>query len=373
MFLAYIQDSNPPANVRSQPSANSDKISELQNDTVITVLEKTNNNWLKISKPIAGYVSGTLARTNTPPFYREEVGSIAAWQHLLNGCGYHPDNSPKLVITGQFDAETIAVTKKFQRDMGLDETGDVSDIRTWQAAFDHDKISVWLPVISEQNHVELPDDNLSEAAKYDYCRQLILSHGGHFRDEISRRNLLSFRQETSTKANNWKGTYDDWTYLAWKDSSGQKRCRKYKSSTEPSSWFEDSNDPRAGGANYGRDANGDGRKDLGCLQEGYYEYMVGYSNSYGSQNDLGNVLKPTEEARTVIRDIDHDGLFEAHEPMLGASDMFFHSGTYNRTGSAGCQTMPPDEYSRFWKDLTANGSYNPNVIGYTIVRWRSLQ
>lgn len=381
-FLAYIQDSDPPTNVRSQPNADSDKVGTLTNGTVIIVIETPNDKWLKISEPIAGYVSASLARTGTPIFDRDDVGSIAAWQHLVNGCGYHPDRASKLELTDQFDAATVAVTRKFQRDLELAETGRV-DIHTWRAAFDHNKIDKWLPILPDRNQVGPPADHLSESEKYDYCRQVIENHGGKFQDEISRRNLLSFRQETSTKAsnphqdnlpNNWQGIYDDWTYLIWKDSSGQKHCRKYKSSTEPSSWFEDSNDLRAGGPEYGRDANGDGRKDLGRLQEGYYEYQIGSSNRYSRVNypSPNNVLKPTEEARTVIRDIDHDGIFEANEPMLGANDMFFHTGRDDRTGSAGCQTMPPDEYSRFWKDLTANGSYNPEVIGYTIVRWRSL-
>jgi peptidoglycan hydrolase-like protein with peptidoglycan-binding domain len=351
MFLAYIQDSDPPTNVRSAPSSNSDKIGTLENGTVITVLEKTDNNWLKISKPIAGYISASLARTNTPPFYRDEVGSIAAWQHLLNGCGYHPDNASQLVITGQFDAETVAVTKKFQRDMGLEETGDVSDIRTWQKAFDHDKLPGWPPVIPDQNHVEPPDYNLSEAAKYDYCRQVILSHGGNFYDDVNRRNLLSFRKETKTTENE----YDDWTFMFWKDSNEQKHCRRYKSNTEPSSNFEDQ---------YGVDANHDGRKDLGRLPEGYYEYVK------GSDNHLGDVLRPTQEARNVIRDIDHDGIFEPNEPTASAGKtMLFHQGrTETMTGSAGCQTMPPSVYPKFWNDLTDN----TGVIGYTIVRWRSL-
>jgi Bacterial SH3 domain len=374
MFLMYTQDSDPPTNVRSAPSVNSQKVDQLQNHTVITVVKRTDNNWLKISRPISGFIYAELAQPATPQFDRNRVGSIAAWQHLLNGCGYHPNTASKLAITGKFDAETIAVTKKLQQNLQLSQMVDEIDLLTWQAAFDHKKVPGWLPILPSilGQNVQPPGDSWSESQKYDYCQQVILSHGGFFQDDVNKRNLLSFRQETSTKAKDWKGEYDDWTFLIWKDSSQQKRCRKYKSSTEPSSWFEDSSDPKAKGPIMGQDANGDGRKDLGRLQEGYYEYQIGSSNKYCSQNTLGNVLKPTAEAMTVIRDIDHDGIFESHEPMLGADDMFFHTGRYNRTGSAGCQTMPPDEYSRFWKDLTANGTYKQDVIGYTIVRWKSL-
>lgn len=366
MFLLYTKDSDPPTHVRSGPGVNHQKIGDLKNHTVITVLEKTNNNWLKISEPFSGFIYGNLAQPKFPQFYREQIGSIAAWQHFLNGCGYHPDAYPKLVITGEFDAATIAVTKKLQQDLGLPETGNVIDLCTWQKAFDHKKLPGWLPVVPPiPGKNEPPDDNLCEADKYDYCRQVILSNGSIFFENPNQRNLLTFRQETSTKANDWKGEYDDWTFLIWKDGTGQKRCCKYKSNTEPSSWYEDSPDPRAKGPILGRDANGDGRKDLGRLQEGYYEYETGWDNV------LKNVLRPTQEARSVIRDIDHDGIFEPNEPIKSAGyTMLFHQGCTGRTGSAGCQTMEPDVYDRFWDELNANG--NPGVVGYTIVRWKSL-
>lgn len=366
MFLVYIHDSRPPTNVRSGPSSGKQIIGGLENETVVTVKQALDNGWFEIEKPISGYIYGKLTQPQPSRIYRDKVGSIAVWQHLLNGCGNHPDAYPKLVITGQFDAETITVTKKFQRDMGLKETGDISDIHTWEAAFDRDKLPGWLPIeppILGKN-VEPPTDRLTDSEKYDYCRQVILSHGGNFQEASNRRNLLSFRKETSTKANDWKGLYDDLTFMVWKDAYGYKHCCAYKSNTEPSSWYEDSTDPRAKGPAYGKHAGGDRRKDLGCLKEGYYEYKVGYSSN------LGNVLKPTAYAKTVIRDIDHDGIFEDGEPMLGASDMFFHKGLSWRTGSAGCQTMASDIYKRFWGDLNSQG--HPGVIGYTIVRWKSL-
>lgn len=355
MFLLYTKDSDPPINVRSGSSVNHQKIGDLENHTVITVVQKTNNNWLQISEPFSGFIYGNLAQPKFPQFYREQIGSIAAWQHLLNGCGYHPDAYPKLVITGEFDSETIAVTKKFQQDLRLAQTGDLSNISTWQKAFDHKKLPGWLPVVPPiPGKNEPPDDNLCEADKYDYCHQIILSNGSIFFENPNRRNLLSFRQETKTTENK----YDDWTFMLWKDSNGQSHCCRYKSNTEPSSYYESSN---------GVDAYPyDGRRDLGRLPEGYYEYVI------GSDEKLGKVLRPTEEARKVVRDIDHDGIFEPNEPTASAGKtMLFHQGGKgNFTGSAGCQTMPPDVYPRFWNYLTANG--NPGVVGYTIVRWKSL-
>jgi len=372
MFLVYIQDAAPPTNVRSQSNTNSGIVGKLDNETLVTVKQSLENGWLEVEKPVKGYIKADLTQPSKPQFYRGEVGSVAAWQHLLNGCGYHPANAPRLVINGKLDDETVAVTKKFQQDMKLEPTGEVTSL-TWQAAFDHDKLRKWKPVEpgTSKEHVSPPSDTWNESQKYDYCRQIIESHGGTFRDGANKRNLLSFRQETSTKANNWKGEYDDLTYMVWKDGNGGKHCLKFKSNTEPSAWYKDSSDPRSRSrVKLGQDANRDGKKDLGRLQEGYYEYRVGKWTPAPNINQFGNALIPTEYAKTVIRDIDHDGIFEDHEPLLGASDMFFHSGNYERTASAGCQTMPPDVYRDFWIKLTANG--NPGTVGYTIARWKSL-
>jgi hypothetical protein len=67
-----------------------------------------------------------------------EVGSTAAWQNIINGCGYNP----ALIITGYFDNETVAATKKFQTDVGLEPTGEV-DVKTWQIGLSHKKIEGW--------------------------------------------------------------------------------------------------------------------------------------------------------------------------------------------------------------------------------------
>lgn len=71
------------------------------------------------------------------------VGSVAAWQHLLNGCGY----TPVLRITGYMDEITVRVTKQFQDDVGFNPTGEV-DLKTWQAGLKHKKLETWkeLPI-----------------------------------------------------------------------------------------------------------------------------------------------------------------------------------------------------------------------------------
>lgn len=67
-----------------------------------------------------------------------EVGSVAAWQNILNGNGYQPP----LRITGNLDEPTKETTKKFQKDLGLTVTGKI-DVETWAAGLKHPKIRNW--------------------------------------------------------------------------------------------------------------------------------------------------------------------------------------------------------------------------------------
>lgn len=66
------------------------------------------------------------------------IGSVAAWQHILNGNGYQPP----LNINGALDAVTKETTKKFQKDVGLPVTGAV-DLKTWQVGLKHPKLRGW--------------------------------------------------------------------------------------------------------------------------------------------------------------------------------------------------------------------------------------
>jgi hypothetical protein len=81
----------------------------------------------------------------------EKVGSVAAWQNILNGCGY----VPPLLITGYMDEETIATTKRFQKNLKLPETGSVT-LDTWKAGLEHDNEPGWsseTPAIEPKNQV----------------------------------------------------------------------------------------------------------------------------------------------------------------------------------------------------------------------------
>ena len=60
----------------------------------------------------------------------------------------------------------------------------------------------------------------------------------------------------------------------------------------------------------------------------------------------------------VMRDVDHDGDFDAadqaasvRELLNSGKSILFHKGGKDITGSAGCQTLKPVEFGRFWDSL----------------------
>jgi lysozyme family protein len=97
--------------------------------------------WSAVVPPLSKQ-SNQPPKTLSTDFERNIVGSVAAWQHILNGCGY----TPALIINGWVDEATIDSTKKFQVDLSLPITGNV-DLKTWQAGLDHAKDPLWLAVI----------------------------------------------------------------------------------------------------------------------------------------------------------------------------------------------------------------------------------
>jgi N-acetylmuramoyl-L-alanine amidase/uncharacterized protein YgiM (DUF1202 family) len=399
----FVSDSNPPLNVRSNPGVSHEIVGRLDNGTPITVIGE-DGNWLNISKPVKGYVHKDLTCSSYKVFVSDPNSPL----NVRFGSGSNHSvvgdliNGTILTVVGTdgnwlkishpiegyvFASLTTLVEQVFVCDTSsplnvrfgpgtnfeaVDQLDDGTALTVVDRGFDrHGK--AWLRISSpcsgwvlegltshgKDGKFPPPPSEMSESEKYDYCYNIITRHGGGSRPW----NLISFRKETSTKANNWDGRYDDITAMIWQDSVG-KHYRQYISNTEPSSQYEDRSDRRADRPVMGVDANGDGQRDLGRLPEGYYEYQT------GSSLNFGKILCPTASAMAE-RDTDHDGRFEPHEPRASAGrSMLFHAGGVTNPRSAGCQTMNPTEYSKFWRDLNSCG--NPGTIGYTLVRWRSL-
>ena len=271
-------------------------------------------------------------------------------QEMLN------QNGANLAQDGIFGPKTEAALLHYQRTRGITDSGIAGP--TTLNNLDNNKPAIYAdqaatvdtPNQSQAANGVLPDTSgMSESQQYDYYSRMIEQNNGEMRTGPNERNLLALRQETDTDTRGGRGAYDDRMVQLWVDENGNKRVRTYRANTEPAG--------RSRGR-IGVDADGDGRLDQGRIPAGYYEYRT---ERHGR---LGNVLRPTRSINAE-RDTNHDGLFNDGAYASAGTSMLMHSGGTTSTGSAGCQTMPPDEYGRFWRDLNSDG--NPGRVGYTVV------
>lgn len=201
----------------------------------------------------------------------------------------------------------------------------------------------------------LPDTSgLSEAQKFDlYAQQVQAGGDATARNDLAagQRVILGLRVDSAVNANGGQGTYDDRMVVLWKDANGTKHVREYSANTEPSSRYY--------AKGYGADINGDGRKELGRLQEGSLRYSVGHSAN------LGDVLRP-QQAYAVTRDTNHDNRFGAGDASTrSGSDFLFHAGGRSMTGSAGCQTLAPGDFRDFWATLGGQRDFSYVLMNVT--------
>lgn len=196
-------------------------------------------------------------------------------------------------------------------------------------------------------------NSLNDAEKYDTYSQFFSRYGVTLNAlDPGTRALLGLRVKSNTRVRGGAGEYNDRLVVAWREASGTKRVREFIANTEPSSRYEDTpENKRLGRKIMGADADRDGRRDLGCLPDGLYHFRKGTSPTYG------NVLAP-ESDLFVIRDVDHDGDFDAadqaasvHALLNSQKSILFHKGGNDITGSAGCQTLKPADFNNFWEAL----------------------
>lgn len=173
-------------------------------------------------------------------------------------------------------------------------------------------------------------DGMSANEKYAFYKQLIERSGGKLDERPGRRHIVGLRSE-----NQRKDVYDDRVALLWKDDEGRAHVRELPANLEASYRFR---------GRYGRDMDGDGVKDGASLVPGNYAFTKGRSRT------LGRVLRPTATT-PVRRDTDEDGKGDALDPRGAGRSILFHQGRRNSSGSAGCQTIPPGDFGRFWREL----------------------
>jgi peptidoglycan hydrolase-like protein with peptidoglycan-binding domain len=305
----------------------------------------------------SGYVPAPTTEQVRAGTHRLRVGmegpAVQALQERLNRDG------ATLTADGRFGPKTDAALKQWQASRDITDTGVVGP--TTQKALDDNRpasrtSATPTPTTGGTTRSAALDATrgMSEAQKYDHYKALAEQHGGQVKTGPNQKNIVGLRVPTDADVNGGGGRYDDKFAMFWTDAQGNKRVREYTGNTDPSARYR---------GRMGQDANGDGRLDQGRLPSGFYEFTTGYSSR------LGRTLNPIRDYR-VERDTNQDGVFGNDGGAMsgGGSSMLFHAGGSSITGSAGCQTMPPDEYARFWRDLNSGGTNGR--VGYTLIEVR---
>ncbi|MGY1459146.1 hypothetical protein ACW5F0_10925 [Luteimonas sp. A534] len=205
--------------------------------------------------------------------------------------------------------------------------------------------------------------------------------------------LLGLRAETHTLASadaharRGTGVYDDHIVVLRKGPDGERNWFiADRASTEPTAQYDHhagSDGTRAFGDGgrerrdldpspgyedvsrrkiEGEDVNADSYRDLGRLAEGSIEMLRTTHPARGRATDFS--LRPTlaqiddpASATLVERDTNADGWFDAADVngVQALNNTFkIHSGSRRNTDSAGCQTIHPEDYDRFIREVTAN-------------------
>lgn len=258
-------------------------------------------------------------------------------------------------------------------------------IRRWQEA--------------ETNHALPDDDGLDDFAKtalYEYGLRASLAairdHQDH-RDFAAHRALdkiadnkaviFGMRVHTDINANDGRGLWDDRVTLLKRDNTGLvELIFRGRYTTEPSGHYLHGGE--YGTHPEGTNVGGTSHKDIGrLLADRSYEYAPYYrnNNAFGAArfgNNQFNILRKTVASNverlvtnvTTLPSGEHVSENNAHwetGATAGYSEnqsMHFHkgyntaapssSGVYGMTGSAGCQTFPPngdDTFDRFMQKL----------------------
>lgn len=211
------------------------------------------------------------------------------------------------------------------------------------------------------NKATLPDTSLSnEHQKFVYYRSVINSFLDTFGDGgraaqvkaslvNGERLILGLRSPTNTRARKNRGAYDDRIVVLWLDENGEGHAKEFEGNTDPSAQYEDGiGDPEK---TTKKDADLDGKGDLGRVPEGIYRFKRAQSGK------RGKFLRAAEDI-TLERDTNHDGVFDDRDPLTNkprrrenalnsGRTILFHAGGDANTWSAGCQTMRHSVFRMF--------------------------
>lgn len=251
-----------------------------------------------------------------------------------------------------------------------------------------------MPAFSRSTDPNVPNElaRLSKTQQYDVYASIVEARGNQAAFDALRRNdhsvLLGLRQENSTLASHdsrraGTGAYDDHLVVLHRDAQGERSLYVADlANTEPTAQYDHhagSNGRRLFADSQrpaplletaerfdqvtrprqieGRDANGDGIRDLGRLQPGTIE-MVDARHGADQHLSFRPSATAVADGRDMVRrDTDADGYFTTADISgLEALNNTFkiHRGGEWNTFSAGCQTIHPDRFDAFMDLAYAN-------------------
>jgi len=264
----------------------------------------------------------------------------------------------------------------------------------WETLFE---MAVDFPVTGlkeTQEQPKLPDTTgFTEEQIFDLYARYVAIHGSaDARQGLAdgKQVIVALRLETDTRSNLGRGVYDDRMAIIWKDKDDKKHGKDFSANTEPSAQYEQREkqkvekvvkskktgkyvkvkvdqtvplyDPVSGkkvrfSKVDGQDVDGNKRADPGRLAPGTYKM-----NNMGDQKFLGGKYLGSSNDQVAHRDVNHDGRFTAADTWTakdgstasthsGNFAMYIHRGGKDNTWSAGCQTLPPEEHKKFFKQL----------------------
>jgi hypothetical protein len=297
---------------------------------------------------LQGQASQALSAATGLPVNRLQRGDHSTAVHQLqNALVKLKVMTPAQLATGPgwFGGRTEAAVMRFQTAHHLKATGvyDASTRTAMTVALGHPAPAKPPVVVKPPAAVSANTVPKGEAAQYQFFKKFIAAHGGKFLTGPNRMNLVGLRKDD--RAGRGDGQYNDVMYAVYTDAAGRPHATRFTYTSEPTQNMR----------YFSGDANGDGSKDQGRIPAGFHTFEV-------SQRSNGApCLRPTSSF-TPERDINHDLRFNENYHQGDGSPFLFHQGGNYGTGSAGCQTLPPGEWKRFW-NLVRNAHGD---LGYTL-------
>lgn len=144
----------------------------------------------------------------------------------------------------------------------------------------------------------MPDTSkMNESQKYELYADYFKQKGVKLDTRPEQRSILGLRVTTNSKANGNKGAYDDRMVVLWTDKNGQKRVKEFlTANTEPNYRY-------VANGRAERDVNRDGKKELGRIGDGAYEF---YKDSW----KYGNALREADNVMPALYDTTGDGNYD---------------------------------------------------------------